>query len=282
MFWRTSIVDANTIRRSRTFGMLIFPGSFRVDRLLPRIGFMELYMKKSLEADVDKVDRIYSEHLRESSADPYHKVLSQFVRKCNEIPQCSILEIGSREVSGVSRRGLFSRDARYVGFDLHPGPGVDKSGDAHELTQHFEPGSFDAIFSCSVFEHLAFPWKVVMETNKLLRTGGVCYVSTHTAWPPHELPWDFWRFPIAGLRLLYSEPLGFRVLTAAEGIPAKLHSLSPDPPTRGVSGFELSMGVALIAEKICDYDPDRVRWDIPLSSILDTVYPNRTQAVQES
>jgi SAM-dependent methyltransferase len=132
------------------------------------------------------------------------------------------------------------------------------------------------VFSCSVFEHLAFPWKVVMETNRVLKTGGHCYVSTHPTWPPHELPWDFWRFPAAGLRLLFSEPLGFRVLEAREGVPARLHSLSPDAPTRGVSGFDMAMGVALVAEKTHDYDAQRLRWDVPLESVLDSVYPDRT------
>lgn len=222
------------------------------------------------------VDKLYGECLRDSAEDPYHQVLPDFISRCKQIEKCRILEIGSREVSGISRRGLFSESSEYVGFDIHHGPGVDIAGDAHDLAPHFADESFDAVFSCSVFEHLAFPWKVVMETNRVLRMGGLCYVSTHPTWPPHELPWDFWRFPIAGLKLLFSEPLGFRVIRAEEGIPAKLHSLSRDAPTRGVSGFEMSMGVALIAEKVADYDRDRLRWDVPLSSILDTVYPNRT------
>ncbi len=229
-----------------------------------------------LSETVEEVDRLYARHLRSGAGDPYHHILSDFSKRCAAIPGCRVLEIGSREVSGTSRRASFPNVAKYVGFDLHAGPGVDIAGDAHELTRHFEAGSFDAVFSCSVFEHLAFPWKVAMETNSILRTGGLCYVGTHPTWPPHELPWDFWRFPMAGLKLLFSEPLGFRIVTAAEGIPSRLHSLSVDAPTRGVSSYELPMGVALIAEKVADYDRERIRWDIPLSAILDTVYPNRT------
>lgn len=233
-------------------------------------------MNDDLLATTAEADRLYAPHLRLSAQDPYHRVLADFSERCKAINGCRILEIGSREVSGVSRRHLFPDASEYIGFDIHDGPGVDVAGDAHELSSYFGQNRFDAVFSCSVFEHLAFPWKVVMETNRVLRPGGLCYVSTHPTWPPHELPWDFWRFPIAGLKLLFSEPLGFRVLTSAEGIPAKLHSLSQDPPTRGVSGFEMPMGVALIAEKTGDYDDSRIKWDIPLSFVTDTIYPNRT------
>lgn len=232
-------------------------------------------MTASIDDVVAQADRLYRSHLR-AGPDPYHQVMARFLERCHGIRDCRVLEIGARDVSGTTRRHLFPGAAEYVGFDIHPGPGVDVVGDAHELSRHFRAGHFDVVFSCSVFEHLAFPWKVVMEANTVLRTGGLCFVSTHPAWPPHELPWDFWRFPLAGLRLLFSEPMGFRVLDGEEGIPARLHSLSPDPPTRGVSGFDMPMGVALIAEKTRNYDARRLKWDVPLSAVLDSVYPNRT------
>ncbi|RDY68862.1 class I SAM-dependent methyltransferase [Lysobacter soli] len=233
-------------------------------------------MNDALAGAVSEVDRIYSAHARDSATDPYHHVIQEFIDRCTALGPTRTLEIGAREVSGIGRRGLIPGASEYVGFDIHAGPGVDVVGDAHELSRHFPPSRFDAIYSCSVFEHLAFPWKVAMEINRVLRVGGLCYVSTHPTWPPHELPWDFWRFPIAGLKLLFSEPLGFRVLACAEGIPSKLHSLSADPPTRGISHYEMSLGVALIAEKVKDYDSERLRWDVPLSTVLDTIYPNRT------
>jgi SAM-dependent methyltransferase len=220
-----------------------------------------------------QVDALYERHITPGAGDPYHAVFPEFCQRCAKIPNCRVLEIGSREVSGNSRRQHFKQAAQYIGFDFHNGPGVDVTGDAHDLSSHFAPGSFDAVFSFSVFEHLAFPWKVAMEINRVLRIGGLCYVSTHPVWPPHELPWDFWRFPVAGLKLLFSAAIGFQTLVATDGLPAKIHSLVDDPPTRGISKYKLPLAVALIAEKTADYDPDRLRWDIPLESVLDTVYP---------
>ena len=48
-----------------------------------------------------------------------------------------VLEIGSREVTGVSsmRKRLF--DAEYVGFDFYSGNNVDIIGDVHKLSSYF-------------------------------------------------------------------------------------------------------------------------------------------------
>jgi ubiquinone/menaquinone biosynthesis C-methylase UbiE len=114
--------------------------------------------------------------------------LPKFCQRCNVIDEATILEIGSREVSGNSRRASFHTKNGYTGMDIHSGPGVDIVGDAHKLSSMFHGNHFDAVFSISVFEHLAFPWKAVMEMNAVLKLGGLCYVSTHPVWPPHDLP----------------------------------------------------------------------------------------------
>lgn len=232
----------------------------------------------SLERAADLANRHYAPCVVTDRVDPYHKVFPEFVDRCNRMQRCRVLEIGSREVCGVSRRGNFADTVTYVGFDIHAGPGVDVAGDAHDLCRYFQEGCFDAVFSISVFEHLAFPWKAVMEMNRVMRIGGLCYVSTHPTWPPHELPWDFWRFPLAGLKVLFAEPMGFRILQATEGLPARLHSLAPDPPTRSNHRHTMWMGVALIAEKIGTYDRDKLRWDVSLSEVLESEYPNRGPA----
>ena len=215
----------------------------------------------------------YAGHLRRAADDPYHHVLTNFLDRVNVAANPSILEIGSREVSGSSLRPHFDPPFDYTGMDIHAGAGVDIVGDVHQLSSLFPANRFDAVCSVSVFEHLAFPWKAAMEINTVLKPGGLCFVSTHPVWPPHELPWDFWRFPVAGLTLLFSQALGFRVIEATEGLPGRVHSMVDDAPTRGLPYFELNLGVALIAEKIGDYDRNKLRWDVPIDSVLDTPYP---------
>lgn len=222
-----------------------------------------------------EADNLYAPFLGKAADDPYHRVFAKFAYEYMAQSGTRLLEIGSREVSGHSRRNLFPNAAEYIGIDILQGPGVDMVLDAHELSRTFPAAHFDGIFSFSVFEHLVFPWKVVLEINRLLRIGGYCFVSTHPAWPPHELPWDFWRFPGEGLKAMFSAPLGFEVCEAAEGVMGRLHSLAEDPPTRGVSGFNIPMAVALVARKTADYDPDRFRWDVSIPEVVTTSYPKK-------
>jgi len=74
---------------------------------------------------------------------------------------------------------MFSHCADYVGFDIIAGNGVDIVGDAHRLSESFPPDHFDFVFSISVFEHLLFTWKAILEINKVMKSGGYVYLSTH-------------------------------------------------------------------------------------------------------
>jgi SAM-dependent methyltransferase len=48
---------------------------------------------------------------------------------------------------------------------------------AEEMT--FDGATFDFVFSCSTFEHLSDPRKVIDEVNRVLRPGGVAYIILH-------------------------------------------------------------------------------------------------------
>jgi len=207
--------------------------------------------------------------------DPYHAVFASFISLTEQAPAPSILEIGSRNVTGVTRRNLFAHCADYVGFDVVAGEGVDIVGDAHRLSKCFPAARFDFVYAISVFEHLLFPWKVVLEINKVLKPEGYVYVSTHPVWPEHEMPWDFWRFPHNGFHALFNQYTGFEVVSLAEGLPCRTYSLVDDAPTRGNCFGTTNQGVALIARKICDFRSDLLKWDIEVSDVIDTTYPNR-------
>ena len=103
-------------------------------------------MDNTLEGAVAAADGLYAAHLRDPALDPYHRVLTDFAARCALMRPCRILEIGSREVSGVSRRQSFAGASEYIGLDIHSGPGVDIAGDAHELARIFPANRFDAIF----------------------------------------------------------------------------------------------------------------------------------------
>lgn len=221
------------------------------------------------------IDVMHLPLIKRGDIDPYHTVFSEFISLSKQVSCSSILEIGSRKVSGITRRDLFSHCTEYVGFDVLMGEGVDIVGDAHKLSESFPPEYFNFVYSISVFEHLLFPWKAVLEINKVIKLEGYVYLSTHPVWPTHELPWDFWRFPSRGFHALFNKYTGFEIISLAEGLPCKIYSLAPDPPTRTNSFEIMNQGVALIARKTGNYCKDLLRWDIEVSDVVNTMYPSK-------
>lgn len=213
--------------------------------------------------------------IKRNADDPFYEVFREFISLCKQKPSPSILEIGSRNVSGISRRDLFLFCDDYVGFDILPGEGVDIVGDAHALSASVPSEHFDCVYSVSVFEHLLFPWKAVLEINQVMKLGGYVFVSTHPVWPEHELPWDFWRFPRNGFHALFNQYTGFEIVSLAEGLPCNIYSLVDDLSTKGVCFGKSNQGVAVIAKKIGGYRRDLLRWDIEISDVLNTMYPNK-------
>ena len=51
--------------------------------------------------------------------------------------------------------------------------------------------------------------------------------------------------------------------------------LVDDPPTRGIWSQTLNQGVSLIAKKIDNYNSNLLKWDINISDVVDTMYPNK-------
>ena len=222
------------------------------------------------------IDVLHFPFVRRGVEDPYHKVFQEFLALGREIPSPAVLEIGSRKVTSVTRRDLFPHCKEYVGFDLLPGDGVDVVGDVHRLSECCPLQHFDIVYSVSVFEHLLFPWKAVLEINKVMKPGGYLHVSTHPVWPAHELPSDFWRFPCNGFYGLFNKFTGFEVVALTEGLPCKAYSLVDDAPTRILWFWTLHQGVSLIARKTGDYRADLLKWDIDIAEILNMRYPGKT------
>ncbi|MCD5350221.1 class I SAM-dependent methyltransferase [Kineosporia mesophila] len=68
-----------------------------------------------------------------------------------------------------------------------------------------ESGSFDAIISVDVFEHIREPWLAAPEIVRLLRPGGFTYHSTLFSWRYHPTPVDYWRFTPEAMTFLFKD-----------------------------------------------------------------------------
>lgn len=200
----------------------------------------------------------------------------QFKDRINETGG-DVLELGSRVVSpgSSSRRPHFGPNVRYTGFDYYPDSNTDVVGDAHQLAAYFPNRRFNAIFSVSVFEHLAMPWLVALEINKALEIGGLTYHSTHFAWPLHERPWDFFRFSDEALKALFPPALGFEIVAAGLWEPVSLHLREQTPEQAAFPAQDAFGGSAVLARKVKDADPDRFRWSAATDEVVTpgTHYP---------
>jgi SAM-dependent methyltransferase len=232
-------------------------------------------LKKSFKSAYFRLlNTMHRPFVKKGHEDPYHAVFHEFISRCNLINDSSILEIGSRNVTGITRRTLFPNCKNYVGFDIIEGEGVDIVGDAHCISRICDAEYFDFAYSISVIEHLLFPWKAILEINKVLKEGGYLFLSTHPVWPPHELPWDFWRFNSPGFQALINKYTGFELIDIKEGLPCKIYSLVDDAPTRTNFYHNLNQGIALIAKKIGPYRSDLLKWDIQIEDVIDSRYPS--------
>ena len=155
-------------------------------------------------------------------------------------------------------------------FDILPAAGVDVVGDAHELSRHFPPGHFDLAMCNSVFEHLLMPWKAVLELNRVLRTGGLCYIHTHQTIGRHDMPCDFWRYSDTAWHGLFNRRTGFQIVTARMSYFTHVVTAAWGPEYAGAEasgGFEAS---GVLARRI---GPSALAWEVGLGEVMPDAYP---------
>jgi len=181
----------------------------------------------------------------------------------------SLIEIGSRARSGNSYRNLFPDDINYRGLDITPGPNVDIVGDAHEMSL-FVHERFDFAFSISVFEHLLMPWKVAIEMGKILKLGGMAYIMSHSAYPLHDEPWDFWRYSKEAWGGIFNAHTGFEVVNAQYRLPAQVvPKYISDPGLEDVSSSFNYLASACVVRKISE---PIVEWSQKTSDVYNLNY----------
>jgi hypothetical protein len=207
---------------------------------------------------------------RNLEADPFHKLFPRFQEMVRLLDAPTIVEIGSRARSGNVNTGWIPKNATFVGFDAIAGPNVDVVGDAHEIGQYFAGSSVDVIYSVSTMEHLAMPWKVVVEMNSVLKQGGLVFTGTHQTWPVHDAPWDFWRFSVDTWPSLFNEATGFEILDVAMGERASVVADFLSPSTAGLDRQPAYLGSAVISRKTGETG---LRWDVDTKQTTHLDYP---------
>lgn len=133
---------------------------------------------------------------------------------------------------------------------------------------------FDAVATISTFEHLVMPWKAVLEINKVMASGGLLFIATHPTWPPHEVPWDFWRYMDGAFAGLLNRATGFEILRCNSGLPCRILPMGTEKVTVGMFRHTAFLGISVVARKIADARPD-LQWNVATDDILTMEYSIR-------
>jgi SAM-dependent methyltransferase len=180
-----------------------------------------------------------------------------------------LLDVGGRARSHIQKSEEYPHCDVTV-FDIIADPGVDVVGDAHELSAHFPPESFDFAISLAVFEHLLMPWKVAVEMNRVLKPGGLAYVWAPQSHSTHDMPWDFFRFSDVAWHALFNRRTGFEVV--ATDMSMQVHIVPrvlPEQPAYA----EHTLGYMSSEVLVRKIGPAEVDWPVKLSEVIDTMYP---------
>lgn len=104
----------------------------------------------------------------------------------------------------------FLPDVDYVPADLPGNPNAALVLNA-DGTVPAETGSFDAVLSTQVLEHVEDPALYLSECFRALRPGGRMLLTTHGTFVYHPDPDDYWRWTCAGLQKAVRDA-GFEVV----------------------------------------------------------------------
>jgi hypothetical protein len=212
-----------------------------------------------------------------SAADASTQLVNKFLSALRSSQPGTLLEVGSRARSGVTRRHLIPDGWGYKGLDILAGKNVDKVGDAHRLSVLFPTERFDAMMSFSVLEHLLMPWKFAIELNRVLRPGAIGLFCTHQTWPLHDQPWDFWRFSAEAWSALLNPATGFEIIEACVGEPAFVVASRCHPATNFGGQPEAFLASSVMFRKIGE---TRLAWDVDVQDVINNSYPTQTTNVR--
>jgi len=116
-----------------------------------------------------------------------------------------VLEVGSKEYGSTSTFREFYAGAEYVGLDMAEGPGVDVVQDLTVSPGPLPQSHFALAICCSVLEHVRRPWRFAENLTRVVRPGGMLYMSVPWVWRYHAYPDDYFRYSHRGVMALFEE-----------------------------------------------------------------------------
>lgn len=92
--------------------------------------------------------------------------------------------------------------------------------------------TYDLVLSIQVLEHLQNPEKAISEMSRVLKSGGMLFLSTNFLYPRHGSPHDYFRFTCDGLKTICNKH-GLKIISIEPhgGFPAMCAQFMYELPT---------------------------------------------------
>jgi SAM-dependent methyltransferase len=118
------------------------------------------------------------------------------------LPSAKVLVVGGGGQRQLLDKllGALSDALQVVYSDVDVGADVDLFCDGHDLP--FRDGSFDAVITTAVLEHVLYPERVAAEIHRILKVDGLLYSELPFMQQVHEGAYDFTRYTLSGHRRL--------------------------------------------------------------------------------
>ena len=132
------------------------------------------------------------------------KRIIAFSRKYN-FENKKILDVGC----GTKPYENIFKNCQYVGIDIKGAShddnlkNVDKFYDGENIP--FDDREFDLVICTEVLEHSENPKILTKEINRVLKEGGLLFITIPFVWNEHAIPFDFRRYTTFGLKKLLKE-----------------------------------------------------------------------------
>ena len=129
-----------------------------------------------------------------------HDLLNFVKQEIGDKKNYSVLDMGC----GMKPyQSFFVGNSRYIGVDIDKSTNADVAAPIWALP--FTDGEFDVVLCTQVLEHTSKLEEAAVEIKRVLKSGGVAFVSVPMTYSEHGVPYDYWRFTSFGLRELFKD-----------------------------------------------------------------------------
>lgn len=181
--------------------------------------------------------------------------LVQCAAKCGAMsPQPKVLDFGARK---APYRRLF--DGKVASFQCADQPSdiEDREIDiliSKDGRMDLADETVDVILSLQVLEHVPDVDRYLGEAYRVLKPGGMLWLTTHGMWPYHPTPEDYYRWTLSGLRREIGKRFEIEACDAMFGAPAYAFMIYMRPLWEG------TRRINSLQSRVLNHLPGPKRW----------------------